>query len=59
MIETLAQQIKEFGKKIGTHKFENSSFKSEQYIMDETTMAYILYDSFGNIQEVKFYPFEV
>ena len=55
MLETLVQQIKEFGKKTGSYIFEKASYKSEQYIMDETTMAYILYDSIGNIKEVKFY----
>lgn len=59
MLETLAQQIKEFGKKIGSYKFKITSMTSEQYIMDESTQAYILYDSLGNIKEVKFYRYEV
>lgn len=59
MLETLAQQIKEFGKKIGSYKFKITSMTSEQYIMDESTQAYILYDSMGNIKEVKFYRYEV
>lgn len=58
MLETLAQQIKEFGKKISTNKFKAVPLTSEIYIMDESTKAYILYDSMDNIKEIKFYRFE-
>ena len=59
MLQTLAEQIKEFGKKISTYKFDIVPFTSEEYIMDGSTKAYILYDSMGNIKEVKFYRYEV
>lgn len=58
MLETLAEQIKEFGKLIETFT-TRVNYSVETYDMDKETYAIIVYNPLGKIVEVRYDPKDI